>query len=247
MHMHGACRAATLNIDRRAAWCPVWPLAQAGRQRQATRPKLAVRGTFSPARAWRPPVVAFFARTLASRMPPTLTTARLCLRPFELADASAVQRLAGDKRVALAATTIPHPYPDGAAEAWISTHANSFTSKREVTFAVTLRDRPELVGAISLLDLSELHARGEVGYWIGVEYWNRGYCTEAFARIIPYAYEELGITKVVARCSSDNLASARVMEKVGLRREGLLVKHSLKHGQFDDVLVYGLVLPGRGE
>lgn len=178
-------------------------------------------------------------------MQPTLTSSRLCLRPFVQTDADAVQRLAGDKRVALAATTIPHPYPDGAAEAWIATHADAFAAKREVTFAVALRDGGELVGAISLLDISERHARGEVGYWTGVDYWNRGYCTEAFVRIIPYAYEELGVTKIVARCSAQNAASARVMEKAGLKREGVLFKHSLKHGQFDDVLVCGLVLPGR--
>ncbi len=180
-------------------------------------------------------------------MQPTLTSTRLCLRPFELSDAGVVQRLAGDKRVALAASTIPHPYPDGAAEAWISTHAGAFASKREVTFAVALRDGGELVGAISLLDISELHARGEVGYWTGVEYWNMGYCTEAFVRLIPYAHEELGITKVVARCSTQNPASARVMEKAGLKREGLLPKHFIRHGRFDDVLLYALVLPGRGE
>ena len=180
-------------------------------------------------------------------MQPTLTSARLCLRPFVLADANDVQRLAADKRVALAATTIPHPYPDGAAEAWISTHAGAFSAKREVAFAITLRDGGELVGAISLLDISQRHARGEVGYWTGVDYWNRGYCTEAFTRLVPYAYEELGITKIVARCSAQNTASAKVMEKTGLKREGLLLKHSLKHSEFDDVLVYGLVLPGRGE
>jgi ribosomal-protein-alanine N-acetyltransferase len=179
-------------------------------------------------------------------MQPTLTSARLRLRPFSLADARTVQRLAGDKTVALAASTIPHPYPDGAAEAWISTHADDFDAKREVIFAVTLSEGGELIGAISLLDLNELHARGEVGYWIGTDYWNRGYCTEAFSRVIRYANEELAITKIVARCSAQNVASARVMEKVGLRREGCLLKHTFKHGRFDDVLLYGLVCPLRG-
>jgi len=180
-------------------------------------------------------------------MQPTLTSARLCLRPFALTDARDVQRLAGDKRVALAATTIPHPYPDGAAQAWISTHAESFENMREANFAVTLREGGTLVGAISLLDISRKHERCEVGYWTGVDYWNRGYCTEALSRVIPYVYEDLKLTKVVARCSAWNAASARVMEKAGLRREGLLLKHALKHGKFEDVLVYGLVLPGRGE
>lgn len=81
-------------------------------------------------------------------------------------------------------------------------------------------------------------AARSVSYWTGIDYWNRGYCTEAFTRRVPYAHEELGITKVVARCSAQNAASARVMEKTGLKREGLLLRHSLKHGQFDDVLVY---------
>ena len=96
-------------------------------------------------------------------MQPTFTSARLCLRPFVLADANDVQRRAGDKRVALAATTIPHPYSDGAAEAWISTHTGAFSAKREVAFAITLHDEGDLVGAISLLDISERHARGEIG------------------------------------------------------------------------------------
>ena len=158
-----------------------------------------------------------------------------------------MQRLAGDERVALAATMIPHPYPDGVAQAWIATHADGFAARREITFAVTLRDGGELVGAISLLDISERHARCEVGYWISVDHWKRGYCSEAVTRLIRYAHEALGITRIAARCAAWNAASARVMEKAGLEREGLLLKHARNHGRFNDVLVYGLVLPGRGE
>jgi ribosomal-protein-alanine N-acetyltransferase len=180
-------------------------------------------------------------------MQPSLTTARLQLRPFQLEDARAVQRLAGDARVALAATTIPHPYPDGAAEAWISTHQECFITRREVTFAVILLESDQLVGAVSLLDIAPKHARGELGYWTGVDYWGNGYCTEAVTRLIKFAHDELGITRVVARCSSQNPASARVMEKAGLSREGLLPRHVLRRGNYDDVLLYGLVLPGRGE
>jgi ribosomal-protein-alanine N-acetyltransferase len=178
-------------------------------------------------------------------MQPTLTTSRLRLRPFELGDAGAVQRLAGEPRVARAASAIPHPYPDGEAERWIGTHAAGFATRREITFAVTLLNDGRLVGAMALIDLSERHARGELGYWIGVDYWNLGYCTEAAAAVIRYARDAIGITKIVARCALENYASARVMEKIGLKREGLLAKHALKHGRYDDILVYGLVLPGR--
>jgi [ribosomal protein S5]-alanine N-acetyltransferase len=179
-------------------------------------------------------------------MQPSLATPRLRLRPFQLEDATAVQRLAGDERVALAATAIPHPYPDGAAEAWISTHQEGFTARHEVTFAVILLGTEKLVGAVSLLGLALVHARGELGYWTGVEFWGNGYCTEAVTRLIKYAQEGLGITRIVARCSAQNQASARVMEKAGLGREGLLPRHVHKRGIYDDVLLYGLNLPGRG-
>ncbi|HSI60720.1 MAG TPA: GNAT family N-acetyltransferase [Ideonella sp.] len=178
-------------------------------------------------------------------MQPTLTTQRLTLRPFTQADAKEVQRLAGDARVAATTTTIPHPYPDDAAEAWIATHEGLYQARTELVFAVTLRASGTLVGAASLLDVSEAHARAELGYWIAVEHWSSGYGTEAAGRLIQFAHEALAITRVVARCMARNKASAAVMEKCGLQREGHLVRHVLKNGQYEDILLYGLVLPGR--
>jgi ribosomal-protein-alanine N-acetyltransferase len=179
-------------------------------------------------------------------MQPTLYSERLILRPYQVEDGPAVQRLAGDIRIADTTTTIPHPYPPDAAEAWISTHAQAFSERTGATFAITLRDTGVLVGTISLIEISMKHARAEVGYWIGVEFWGYGYCTEALNKIISFALESLSVTRIVARCLARNPASARVMEKSGLKREGLLSKHILKNGTYEDILLYGLVLPARG-
>lgn len=179
-------------------------------------------------------------------MQPSLTTERLVLRAYSLADAPAVQRLAGDARIADTTTTIPHPYPDGAAEAWIARHAGDFAARREVTFAVVRRSDSELLGTVSLRDLSATQARAELGYWIAVEHWGSGYCTEAVRRLIAYAQSDLQVTRIIARCMARNQASAKVMEKAGLEREGLLRRDTLKNGLFEDMLLYGLVLPGRG-
>ena len=178
-------------------------------------------------------------------MQPTLSTDRLILRPFSLADAADVRRLAGDARVADTTKTIPHPYPEGAAEAWIATHAAAFAARKEIVFAMIETRSNLLVGAAALLDVSEEHARAELGYWAGVEYWSKGFCTEAALRLIQFAHQELGVTRIVARCLARNPASARVMEKAGLRREGYFVQDLKKHGRYEDVLFYGLVLPGR--
>ena len=178
-------------------------------------------------------------------MQPTLTTARLTLRPYTLDDAASVQRLAADQRVANTTIHIPHPYPDGVAESWIKQHSQTFEAGTVVTFAVVLREQGDLVGTVSFLDLSALHARAELGYWIGVPYWGNGYCTEAVECLIRFAQEHLAVTRIVARCFARNHASARVMEKAGLTQEGRLVAHILKNAQYEDMLLYGLVLPGR--
>jgi RimJ/RimL family protein N-acetyltransferase len=70
---------------------------------------------------------------------PTLTTPRLNLRPFSLADAPDVQRLAGSREVASTTLNIPHPYADGMAEPWIATHQEQYERGACVTFAIVLR------------------------------------------------------------------------------------------------------------
>lgn len=180
-------------------------------------------------------------------MQPTLHSSRLILRPYTLDDAADVQRLAGDIRIADTTLTIPHPYPDRAAENWISGHARSYENGSEIAYAITLISTGELIGTVSLIDVQHKHARAELGYWIGVPYWANGYCTEAVGRLIKFAIEQMGMTRIVARCLARNPASARVMEKAGLVLEGCQRTHVFKNGVYEDILLYGLVLPSRGE
>jgi ribosomal-protein-alanine N-acetyltransferase len=176
---------------------------------------------------------------------PTLTTSRLCLRPFRPTDAHEVQKLAGDTRIADTTTTIPHPYPDGAAEAWISRHQPSFEARESVVYAMTLLSDGKLVGTVSLINVSLADARAELGYWVAAEYWRRGFCSEAAEALIQFAAESWGITRIVARCLARNPASAGVMEKVGMSYEGRLPLDTRKSGRFEDLLLYGLNLHGR--
>ncbi len=178
-------------------------------------------------------------------MQPTLHTARLTLRPFVVADAVSVRQLAGDVRVAETTAAIPHPYPEGAAQTWIATHASIFESKKGVVFAITDALSGELLGAIDLHDMPERDARCELGYWVAHAHWSKGVCSEAANALIHYAHSSLGVTRVVCRCLARNIGSARVMEKAGLVREGHLIKHVNHRGTFEDVLLYGMVLSGR--
>ena len=164
---------------------------------------------------------------------PTLTSKRLVLRPFTPGDAEDVQRLAGAEEVADTTLNIPHPYADGLAEAWIESHADAFQERERVALAITDSDAV-LVGAISLrLELG--HKRAELGYWIGVPYWGRGYATEAAGAMVEYGFNELGLNRIHARHLARNPTSGRVLEKAGLTHEGFHRAHILKNGRFEDI------------
>jgi RimJ/RimL family protein N-acetyltransferase len=172
---------------------------------------------------------------------PTLTTERLILRPFAPEDAPAVQRLAGDRAVADTTERIPHPYEDGMAEAWIATHAQQFRERKECTFAIVLKDGQQVIGAVGLT-LTIAHARGELGYWIGREFWNRGYCTEAARAVVEYGFSVLSLHRNQARHLTRNPASGRVMGKLGMQHEGRLVQHTRKWNVYEDVDFYAVLL-----
>jgi RimJ/RimL family protein N-acetyltransferase len=171
---------------------------------------------------------------------PTLETERLILRPFLPLDAAEVRRQAGEFEIASTTLRIPHPYSEAAAERWIASLAGKYLVGEEVNFAVVLKCESRLIGAVGLT-LEGEHRRAELGYWIGRDYWNRGYATEAARRVLAYGFAELGLRRVVAHFMSRNPASGRVLEKLGMTREGRLRQHILKWGEWEDIELFGVL------
>ena len=171
---------------------------------------------------------------------PTFETQRLTLRPFEWTDAKDVQRLAGDRAVADTTLNVPYPYEDGMAEKWIGTHQTKFEAGELANFAVVLRGSGELVGTIGLA-IERRFDRAELGYWIGATYWNRGYCTEAGQVLLAFGFGELNLNRVHASHLGRNPASGRVMEKLGMTREGICRQHVKKWDCYEDIVLYGML------
>lgn len=168
----------------------------------------------------------------------TLATDRLLLRPFTLADAPLVQRLAGDYAVA-AATLLPYPYPDGLAEIWIASLREGAERGEIAAFAVTLAGEGNLIGSVRLR-IDDSHARGELGFWIARSCWGRGYGTEAVRAVIEYGFLTLGLHRIYGMHFSRNPASGRVMEKCGMLHEGRLHEHIKRWEVFEDVEIWGI-------
>jgi len=175
-----------------------------------------------------------------ARQRPTLYTDRLILRPFALADAPDVQRLAGDRDVASTTLRIPHPYEDGAAERWIAGHQEKFDRGELVNFAITVRPAGQLIGCISLT-IEREHRAAELGYWIGKPWWGQGYATEAAKAVVQYGFEVLGLNRIYAHHFTRNPSSGRIMQKLGMSYEGRHRQAVLKWGRFEDIETYAIL------
>jgi ribosomal-protein-alanine N-acetyltransferase len=190
---------------------------------------------------WSPPAVESMSPPAADALTqPTLLTPRLVLRPFALADAPRIRELAGAAEIADTTLSIPHPYPDGAAEQWIALHGEAYARCAAANWAIVPKDDGAPAGAIGLVITRE-HSRAELGYWVGKPYWGRGYCTEAAREVVRFAFEGLELTRVVACHFSRNPASGAVMRKVGMRYEGTFRRHVRKWGKLEDVEFYGIL------
>ena len=150
---------------------------------------------------------------------PVLETKRLALRAPRLEDAKTVAALANDRRIAENTARIPHPYRMSDAESFI-TGANK--AGGEAVFLITLRDET-IVGACGLV-MQELKGQDptpELGYWLGVPYWGKGYATQALHAVIDYAFTDLAYTALQAGSRVTNPASRRVLEKCGFQWTGV--------------------------
>lgn len=172
---------------------------------------------------------------------PKLQTDRLLLRPFRPDDAPDIQRLAGDKDIALKTENIPHPYEVRHAEEWIRTHQEEFDKLEQISWAVVHRGQGHLVGAIGMVNIHSEYERAEMGYWIGKPFWGRGYCTEAGHAVLRYAFSDLGLIRVCAAHFKSNPASGRVMQKLGMIYEGCLRSHVKRMGTYHDLVFYGIL------
>ncbi len=172
--------------------------------------------------------------------PCELRTARLLLRLHKHEDIPSLVRLAGAREVAATTLGIPHPYIDEDARKFLAKSEDDFRAGRSVSFAICKMPEGELCGGAGL-DISETHQRAELGYWIGVPYWRMGYATEAARAVVEFGFANLGLHRIHAHYFAENTASGRVLEKIGMRREGRLRNHFQKWNRFIDVENCGIL------
>jgi RimJ/RimL family protein N-acetyltransferase len=146
---------------------------------------------------------------------PVLETKRLMLRAPRLEDAKAVAVIANDRRIAENTARIPHPYKVSDAEGFI---AGANCGAGESVFLIALRDGT-IIGACGVT--APDNQPPELGYWLGVPYWGKGFATEALHAVIDYAFGAFDHSALHAGARVTNPASRRVLEKCGFQWTGV--------------------------
>ncbi len=110
-----------------------------------------------------------------------------------------------------------------------------------LSLAAVLRDSGQLIGDCSLRWISAQHRQGEIGFVFHPDHHGRGYATEAAEALLALAFDDLGLHRVVGRLEARNEASARVLERVGMRREAHLVENEHVKGEWQSEVIYALL------
>ena len=110
-----------------------------------------------------------------------------------------------------------------------------------LALAVVLRETGVVIGEVSLLWLSRRHRQGEIGFVFHPGYQGRGLATEAAEVMLGLGFEGLGLHRVIGRCDALNLPSARLMERLGMRRGAHFIHNEIFKGSWGDELVYAML------
>lgn len=166
---------------------------------------------------------------------PELYSPRLKLRKIQSEDIPSLVKYANNRKISDQIINIPFPYQEMDAIMRLSYVVQGFNNKTRFVFAITLKERAELIGEISL-HLENDSTISQLGYWVGEPFWNQGIGSEAVATIIKFGFEKLNLRLIYATCHAENPASKKVLSKNGMtehRIQGNVIQYRLTREKFE--------------
>lgn len=137
-------------------------------------------------------------------------------------------------------TNIPFPYTEDSGRFWVNLAAEGLHQGNAYIFAIRLQDNKQIIGGIGL-GIDQAHNKAELGYWLAEPYWNQGLVTEAGKAILTFGFDTLKLKRIFASYFSFNKASGRIMEKLGMEKEGVMRAFTLKNGEYLDHVFYARI------
>jgi ribosomal-protein-alanine N-acetyltransferase len=173
---------------------------------------------------------------------PALTTDRLALRKITMDDAPELFCMRTDERIM---KYIERPRPKDISD----THAFiKLIDEREkenilVTWGITLKNEPKLIGTVCFLNIEKENHRSELGYALHPDHWRKGIMDEVLDAVIQYGFEEMKLHSICANINPANIGSQKLLEKHGFVREAYFKENFFWEGKFLDGAIYSLLTP----
>lgn len=136
----------------------------------------------------------------------------ISLRSLVIEDSKRIFELASNWEVAKSTLGLPHPYPEDGAKPWVEDTLNNIKLGTNYVQAITHNN--SLIGVIGVLDIED--SKGELGYWIGEDYWGKGFCSNALTLFMTKLTENTNLKSIYAHCFQSNPASKKVLSKISL-------------------------------
>lgn len=171
---------------------------------------------------------------------PVIETECLLLRKLTLADAGDMFEYGSDPMVSRFMPWEVHQTPADTEE-HLRFILNGYEQKNKLTWAIELKSERKMIGTIDYVKWLPKHSRAEIGYALSRNYWGNGLTQEAAKALIAFGFEKMGLNKVEAPIIPDNFQSQRVLEKVGMVKEGVARQHFLMKGRFVDLAMYAVL------
>ncbi len=171
---------------------------------------------------------------------PHLETERLKFRKLTIRDTGDVFEYASVPEVSLYVTWSPHR-TIADTKSFLKHMLFQYEKGIPSSWGIELKETGKLIGTGGYLWWSTEHSKAEVGYVISDKYWNKGYMTEALKKILQFGFETMNLERIEARCFTENKASERVMQKCGMKLEGILRSSLYIKGKFSDFKLYSIL------
>lgn len=171
-----------------------------------------------------------------------IRTERLLLRPFESEDLDARHAYESHPDVARFLYWWPRTLAECAEKLKASLDMTTIEQEGDsLKIAVALADSGTLIGDVNLEWQSRDHSTAEIGYIFHPDHHGHGYAGEAAAELLRLGFDELGVRRIIGRCEARNVASARVLSKVGMRQEAHLVENEFVKGEWQSELIFAIL------
>lgn len=171
---------------------------------------------------------------------PQLETERLWLRKLSMHDAGDVFEYASVPEVSKYVTWMPHRTITDS-KSFLKQVLYHYEQGVPSSWGIVLKENNKLIGTGGFIWWLVEHSKAEVGYVISNQYWNKGYMTESLNEILRFGFEIMQLERIEARCFIENTASERVMQKCGMRFEGILRNSMYIKGEYRNFKLYSIL------